>query len=182
MSTPQKAPQQKAPQQKAPQQKAPQQKAPQQKAPQQKAPQQKAPQQEAPQQEAPTRETTHEAATYPPELMAAVAELGSALRSLVDTSVRPAVGPGELRAAAEQARALEQRLAAVRRAPGQLPVLDDLVTFGRVYNPVSGVGSALAPPLELRTVDGGRPTRKREDRGRSRCPAALPVESCPPNS
>jgi acyl-coenzyme A thioesterase PaaI-like protein len=94
-------------------------------------------------------------APYDPELMAAVTDLGSALRALVDASVRTAADAVELHAAAAEARALEHRLAAVRRPDGQLPSLDDLVTFRRVYNPVSGVGSALAPPLELAPADGG---------------------------
>jgi acyl-coenzyme A thioesterase PaaI-like protein len=37
----------------------------------------------------------------------------------------------------------------------QLPVLDDPLVFRRVYNPVSGVGSALAPPVRIRRVEGG---------------------------
>ncbi|MGK5111093.1 MULTISPECIES: PaaI family thioesterase [unclassified Geodermatophilus] len=92
---------------------------------------------------------------YDADLMAAVAELGGALRDLVDASVRTTVPAGELRAAAAEARAATTRLAAGRRPPTQLPVLDDPLVFRRVYNPVSGVGSALAPPLVIRrTADG----------------------------
>jgi len=89
------------------------------------------------------------------ELLAAVSELGSALRELVDASVTTTVGTAELRAAADTARQVTARLAAHRRHRDQLPVLDDPVQFRRVYNPVSGVGSALAPPLSIRRVDGG---------------------------
>ena len=84
------------------------------------------------------------------DLMAAVTGLGDALRELVETSVTTTVPAGELRAAAAGARAITARLAASRRPVTQLPVLDDPVAFRRVYNPVSGVGSALAPPLVIR--------------------------------
>jgi acyl-coenzyme A thioesterase PaaI-like protein len=89
------------------------------------------------------------------ELLAAVTELGTALRELVDASVTTTVEPAELRAAAAVAREVTSRLSVSRRTRDQLPSLDDPVQFRRVYNPVSGVGSALAPPLVIRRVDGG---------------------------
>jgi acyl-coenzyme A thioesterase PaaI-like protein len=89
------------------------------------------------------------------ELLAAVTELGSALRDLVGASVRTTVDAAELRAAAAAAREITARLAASRRSPDELPALDDPARSRRVYNPVTGVGSALAPPLEIRRVDGG---------------------------
>jgi acyl-coenzyme A thioesterase PaaI-like protein len=89
------------------------------------------------------------------DLMAAVTELGDALRGLVDASVRTTVGPGELRAAAAQAREITARLLSSVRPTTQLPALDDPVAFRRVYNPVSGVGAALAPPLEMRADGDG---------------------------
>jgi acyl-coenzyme A thioesterase PaaI-like protein len=92
---------------------------------------------------------------YDADLMAAVTELGSALRELVDASVRTTVPAAELRAAAAEVRATATRLAAARRPPTQLPVLDDPLVFRRVYNPVSGVGSALAPPLRIRRTHDG---------------------------
>jgi acyl-coenzyme A thioesterase PaaI-like protein len=92
---------------------------------------------------------------YDADLMAAVTELGSALRELVDASVRTTVPAADLRAAAAEARATAARLAAARRPPTQLPALDDPLVFRRVYNPVSGVGSALAPPLSIRRTDDG---------------------------
>jgi acyl-coenzyme A thioesterase PaaI-like protein len=98
----------------------------------------------------PTEETAAQA-----DLLAAVTELGSALRALVDASVSTTVDPVELRAAAATAREVATVLAADRRTRDQLPALDDPAQFRRVYNPVSGVGSALAPPLTIRRVDGG---------------------------
>jgi acyl-coenzyme A thioesterase PaaI-like protein len=92
---------------------------------------------------------------YDADLMAAVTELGTELRELVDASVRTTVPADELRAAAADVRAVTARLAAARRPPTQLPALDDPVVFRRVYNPVSGVGSALAPPVAIRPVEGG---------------------------
>ncbi|MGY1811631.1 PaaI family thioesterase [Blastococcus sp. SYSU D00820] len=92
---------------------------------------------------------------YDPDLMAAVAELGQALRELVEASVLTTVGAAELRAAAATARAETARLSASTRPPHQLPELDDPITFRRVYNPVSGVGSALAPPVLFRGDPGG---------------------------
>ncbi|MGY1762484.1 PaaI family thioesterase [Geodermatophilus sp. SYSU D00779] len=92
---------------------------------------------------------------YDADLMAAVTELGTALRELVDASVLTTVPAEQLRAAAADARAVTARLAAAQRPVTQLPVLDDPLVFRRVYNPVSGVGSALAPPVRIRRVEGG---------------------------
>jgi acyl-coenzyme A thioesterase PaaI-like protein len=89
------------------------------------------------------------------ELLAAVSELGSALRELVDASVTTTADAAALRVAADTARQVAAQLAVGRRHRDQLPVLDDPVRFRRVYNPVSGVGSALAPPLQIRRVEGG---------------------------
>jgi acyl-coenzyme A thioesterase PaaI-like protein len=92
---------------------------------------------------------------YDADLMAAVTELGTALRELVDASVLTTVPADELRAAAADVRAVTARLAVAQRPATQLPVLDDPLVFRRVYNPVSGVGSALAPPVRIRRVEGG---------------------------
>jgi acyl-CoA thioesterase FadM len=89
------------------------------------------------------------------ELLAAVTELGSALRELVEASVTTTVDAAGLLAAAADAREVTARLAASRRTRDQLPALDDLATGHRVYNPVSGVGNPVAPPLDIRRVDGG---------------------------
>ena len=96
-----------------------------------------------------------EPSPFDPELMAAVTELGGALRELTETSVRTTVEAGQLRAAAEEARAITARLAVAQRSAHQLPVLDDPIAFRRVFNPVSGVGSPIAPPLRFRHAEGG---------------------------
>ncbi|MGY1772781.1 PaaI family thioesterase [Blastococcus sp. SYSU D00813] len=92
---------------------------------------------------------------FDPDLMAAVTDLGDALRGLVDASVRTDVPAAELRAAAAGARELTERLAARRRPAGRLSPLDDVLAFRQVFNMVSGVGSALAPPVDVRVVEGG---------------------------
>jgi acyl-coenzyme A thioesterase PaaI-like protein len=92
---------------------------------------------------------------YDADLMAAVTELGTALRDLVDASVTTTVPADDLRAAAADARAATARLAGAQRPTNQIPALDDPVVFRRVYNPVSGVGSALAPPLTIRQTGDG---------------------------
>jgi acyl-coenzyme A thioesterase PaaI-like protein len=88
-------------------------------------------------------------------LLAAVTELGGALRGLVDASVRTTVDAAELTAVAAVARELTARLAAATRPTTQLPALDDPVAFRRVFSPVTGVGSAIAPPLALRSDGDG---------------------------
>lgn len=91
---------------------------------------------------------------YDPELMAAVTELGTALRELVGTSVATTVGPADLRAAAARVREVTAALAVASRPVTRLPELDDPVAFRRVFSPVTGVGSAIAPPLLIRRVPG----------------------------
>ena len=92
---------------------------------------------------------------YDADLMDAVTELGDALRGLLDASVSTAVDAGALRRAATTARAATAELTTRRRPPGQLPPLDDPIAFRRVYSPVTGVGSAVAPPVLVRH-DGDR--------------------------
>ncbi|PRY52185.1 thioesterase superfamily protein [Geodermatophilus tzadiensis] len=96
-----------------------------------------------------------EGAPYDRDLMAAVTDLGDALRGLVDASVRTTVPPAELREVAAVVRAARERLTASTRPTTQLPALDDLVAFRRVHNPVTGVGSALAPPVLFRRAADG---------------------------
>ena len=93
---------------------------------------------------------------YAADLMAAVTDLGVALRELIEATVVTTVGAGEVRAAAELVRAATPRLAASRRRASRLPSLDDPATGRRVYNPVSGIASPLAPPLVIRRVEGAR--------------------------
>ncbi|WP_233491285.1 PaaI family thioesterase [Blastococcus sp. TBT05-19] len=94
-------------------------------------------------------------APYDAELMAASTDLGAALRDLIEASVVSTVPAGEIAAAAELVRQATARVAASRRTAAQLPVLDDPATGRRVFNPVVGIGNAIAPPLLVRREEGG---------------------------
>jgi acyl-coenzyme A thioesterase PaaI-like protein len=90
-----------------------------------------------------------------PDLMAAVTDLGATLRVLIENSVTTLVDAPELRRVTEQVTAAAEALAVARCPLTQLPRLDDPAVFRRVYNPVSGIGSPLAPPLVIRRGEGG---------------------------
>ena len=95
--------------------------------------------------------TQDDSATIPDaEPLAAATDLGTALRELIEVSVTTTVAAAEVRAAAELVRQASERLAVARRPASQLPALDDHAKGRRVFNPVTGVGSALAPPLLVR--------------------------------
>ncbi|WP_232797291.1 PaaI family thioesterase [Blastococcus atacamensis] len=94
-------------------------------------------------------------APYDAELMAASTDLGAALRELIEVSVVSTVPADEVAAATELVRRATARIGASRRPAAQLPVLDDPSVGRRVFNPVVGVGNALAPPLLVRREDGG---------------------------
>lgn len=88
----------------------------------------------------------------------AVAELGAALRDLVDAAVRTEVPVTELAAASEAARRLALRLRADSRDLLEPPTVDDPATGERAYSPVSGPGSPVAPSLVATQSDDGRAT------------------------
>jgi acyl-coenzyme A thioesterase PaaI-like protein len=95
--------------------------------------------------------TPNDSGTIPDaEPLAAAADLGTALRELIEVSVTTTVASAEVRAAAELVRQATERLAVARRTASQLPPLDDVRKGRRVFNPVTGIGSALAPPLVVR--------------------------------
>jgi uncharacterized protein (TIGR00369 family) len=88
----------------------------------------------------------------------AVAELGSALRELVDAAVRTEVPVTELAAATDAARQLAERLRAESRDVQELPAVDDPATGERWYSPVYGPGNPVAPPLVATHTPDGRAT------------------------
>jgi acyl-coenzyme A thioesterase PaaI-like protein len=95
--------------------------------------------------------TTNDSGTIPDaEPLAAAADLATAMRDLIETAVTTTVPAGEVRAAAELVREVTERLAVARRPVSQLPALDDVTTGRRVFNPVTGSGSPLSPPLVVR--------------------------------
>ena len=83
------------------------------------------------------------------ERRAAIAELGDALRELVGLASATEVPADVLRQVAAQARQAATRLGRQTRTRTELPGADDLAGGFRMYNPVTGSGSALAPPLHI---------------------------------
>ena len=77
------------------------------------------------------------------------------MRDLIETAVTTTVPAAEVRAAADLVRQVTERLAVARRPVSQLPALDDVTTGRRVFNPVTGAGSPLAPPLVVRREGDG---------------------------
>jgi len=84
----------------------------------------------------------------------AIAELGDALRDLVEQAVRTEAPADELRQVTADLRRAARPLAVHEREGLRTPSADDLLGGVRMYNPVTGVGSALAPPLRIDLVDG----------------------------
>lgn len=84
----------------------------------------------------------------------AISELGEALRLLVEHAATTEASTEELVRAAEQIRRAAAPLGERVRERSVLPTADDLLGGVRMYNPVTGAGSALAPPLRIGEVDG----------------------------
>jgi uncharacterized protein (TIGR00369 family) len=89
---------------------------------------------------------------------AAVADLGEALRDLVDAAVRTEVPLDALAAAAGEARALADRLRVGGRGLFDIAAVDDPEHGERWYSPVYGPGSPVAPPLVASSTPDGRAT------------------------
>lgn len=80
---------------------------------------------------------------------AAIADLGDALRDLVEQASATEVPEDVLRLAATQVREAAILLGRQTRTRADLPGADDLLGGFRMYNPVTGSGSGLAPPLHI---------------------------------
>jgi len=80
---------------------------------------------------------------------AAIAELGDALRDLVEQASATEVGEDVLRQVAAQVRRAAAQLGQRTRTRAELPSADDLLGGYRMYNPVTGAGSGLAAPLHV---------------------------------
>ena len=107
------------------------------------------------------RMTPHEAGERPtvdsselPRRRAAVASLGAQVRELVDAVVSTEVETEELERCAAQVGALTEALRSRRRERNVPASVDDLPGGIRMYNPVVGAGSPLAPPLEVELGSG----------------------------
>ncbi|WP_329544391.1 PaaI family thioesterase [Streptomyces sp. NBC_01356] len=84
---------------------------------------------------------------------AAITALGHELRALVDATVRTVAPAETLLRAADGVRRLTGQLTGRRRARAEIPAVDEFPGGVRMYSPVTGVGSPLAPPMRV-TPDG----------------------------
>lgn len=84
---------------------------------------------------------------------AAVAELGMQIRELLATAVLSEAPVDVLRDVAAQVETLRASLGSVQRPPERPASVDDLVSGVRMFNPVIGEGSAVAPPLRVTYED-----------------------------
>ncbi|NEA98690.1 PaaI family thioesterase [Streptomyces sp. SID13726] len=86
---------------------------------------------------------------------AAVTRLGQELRSLVEATVRTAATPDTLHRVADGVRHLTGRLTGRRRARAEIPEVDEFPAGARMYSPVVGPGSPLAPPVVVTPTEDG---------------------------
>ena len=84
---------------------------------------------------------------------AAITALGDELRALVDAAVTTVAPTEVLHRMAGEVRTLTGRLTGRRRARSEIPAVDEFPGGVRMYSPVTGHGSPLAPPMQV-TPDG----------------------------
>lgn len=84
----------------------------------------------------------------------AISELGDALRSLIEHATITEAPTDDLLHAAVEIRDVIARLGSRVRGRATLASADDLLGGVRMYNPVTGAGSALAPPVHITSADG----------------------------
>ncbi|MGW7407548.1 PaaI family thioesterase [Streptomyces sp. NPDC054833] len=86
---------------------------------------------------------------------AAIAALGHELRALVDLTVRTAAPAQTLHRVADEVRRLKGQLTGDRRTRAEIPAVDEFPGGVRMYSPVTGAGSPLAPPMRVTPADDG---------------------------
>ncbi|MFF2130698.1 PaaI family thioesterase [Streptomyces olivochromogenes] len=86
---------------------------------------------------------------------AAIAALGHELRALVDATVRTAASTEVLHRVTDGVRRLTGQVTGRRRVRAEIPAVDQFPGGGRMYSPVTGAGSPLAPPMEVTPDSGG---------------------------
>jgi alpha-methylacyl-CoA racemase len=91
----------------------------------------------------------------PDKRRAAVAELGAELRALADLATRTEVPAGVLRETARRLRELSPALRERTRDLTEPPSADNLRGGVRMFNPVTGAGNPLAPPLRIEVGEDG---------------------------
>lgn len=85
----------------------------------------------------------------------AIARLGHELRALVDATVRTEAATDTLHRVADGVRHLTGRLTGRRRARAEIPEVDEFPSGARMYSPVVGSGSPLAPPVVVTPAADG---------------------------
>ncbi|MEU4561539.1 PaaI family thioesterase [Actinoplanes sp. NPDC023936] len=85
---------------------------------------------------------------------AAIADLGDALRQLIEHATATEAPDEELIRAAELVRQAAAPLGERVRERSQPAAADDLLGGVRMYNPVIGAGSAIAPPVHIEAAGG----------------------------
>jgi hypothetical protein len=86
---------------------------------------------------------------------AAITRLGHELRTLVEATVRTAASPDTLHRVADGVRHVTAQLTGRRRARAEIPEVDEFPTGTRIYSPVTGAGSPLAPPVHITPTGDG---------------------------
>src|SRR3954452_9970128 len=83
----------------------------------------------------------------------AITDLGDALRTPIEHATKTEAPAADLLRTAAEVRSVAESVGSADRGGG-LPAADDLLRGVRMYNPVTGHGSALAPPLQIEVVAG----------------------------
>ena len=83
----------------------------------------------------------------------AIAGLGHELRALVDATVRTVTPADVLHRVTAEVRRLTSQLTGRRRTRAEIPHVDEFPGGIRMFSPVTGPGSPLAPPVRV-TPDG----------------------------
>ena len=86
---------------------------------------------------------------------AAVAELAAELRTLADLVTRTEVPVSVLRESARRLRELAPTLRERTRDVAELASVDDLTGRVRMFNPVTGAGNPIAPPMLIESGEDG---------------------------
>lgn len=86
---------------------------------------------------------------------AAITRLGHELRTLVEATVRTAASPDTLHRVADGVRHVTGQLTGRRRARAEIPEVDGFPGGPRMYSPVVGAGSPLAPPVSITPTEDG---------------------------
>lgn len=86
---------------------------------------------------------------------AAITRLGHELRTLVEATVRTAASPDTLHRVADGVRHVTGQLTGRRRGRTEIPEVDVFPGGARMYSPVVGAGSPLAPPVRITPTDDG---------------------------